>query len=727
MLQSVRVSSAAGVVLAIWITDGSAVAQAVLPDPWTLTRELQAPANAAAACDTVRGKVVLFGGRPWVAYSSDTWQWDGMRWTLHSTSGGPSARMQHAMAYDAARRVVVLFGGMDSNGYALGTWLFDGVAWQRAPVAKEPGPRLNAAMAFDAARGVTILFGGDRGTLLADTWQWDGARWTELPVNGPRSRHSHGLAYDPRRQRIVLHGGYREGTHPLQDTWEWDGRQWLATQPANLPPGMHGAASTYDPGLGRFVLFGAEDETTSFWQWDGRDWSRVPYVPVHPRARRGGLLIADTAHDKLMLVGGAGVGEEANINYRGTWLWDGVRWVEQQPDRGLRGGIVVYDSSRQRLVALDIRGAHWEWDGFAWQRDQRWLQGPQRMLAAMAFDGSRNEIVLFGGADGTQRTADTFTWSSSSGWRLRQPASSPPALQAHSMTYDRARQRVLLFGEAGLWEWDGQTWHPRRAPGAEPEPRWGAGFAYDDARRVSVLFGGDGWSGELNDTWCWDGSVWRRQPSQVEPIGRRNPVFAYDAARRRIVMFGGSRGWWTSWSMADTWEWNGASWGFVSRMSEGAAGSGVYVEHLGAMVHLDFRGLTWAYARDARIESSPLGSGCAGGGTVPRLGSNLPYVGNPRFALELVEARPRAAGLFILSLGIDPRPVGGECVLYLRDPLLPFGVTTTAAGYSELVMPIPLELQLRGMRVHAQAFIDDPGPMAPGFAASAARKLVIGD
>jgi hypothetical protein len=47
-----------------------------------------------------------------------------------------------------------------------------------------------------------------------------------------------------------------------------------------------------------------------------------------------------------------------------------------------------------------------------------------------------------------------------------------------------------------------------------PSRRWGGGLAYDEARQVATLFGG--WTDAngnfrwlLNDTWEWDGQVWR--------------------------------------------------------------------------------------------------------------------------------------------------------------------------------------------------------------------------
>ena len=53
-----------------------------------------------------------------------------------------------------------------------------------------PSPRVRSAMAYDSMRRSVVLFGGDpvRAALIGDTWQWDGADWTQLADTGPSPR-----------------------------------------------------------------------------------------------------------------------------------------------------------------------------------------------------------------------------------------------------------------------------------------------------------------------------------------------------------------------------------------------------------------------------------------------------------------------------------------------------------------------------------------------------------
>jgi hypothetical protein len=54
---------------------------------------------------------------------------------------------------------------------------------------KGPSTRAYAAMAYDSVRGRSVLFGGGTdliGTsVLRDTWERDGANWTQMADSGP--------------------------------------------------------------------------------------------------------------------------------------------------------------------------------------------------------------------------------------------------------------------------------------------------------------------------------------------------------------------------------------------------------------------------------------------------------------------------------------------------------------------------------------------------------------
>ncbi len=160
------------------------------------------------------------------------------------------------MAYDAVRQRTVLFGGLGSG--PLGdTWEWDGIDWTlRNPGGTSPSPRVLHAMAYDPVRQRVVLFGGldSSNPRLADTWEWDGAQWTQLLTEtSPPGRKDHGLAYDGARQRLVLLGGSGSDLVDLQATWILGATERASTEVYRTGcPGSHGVPSLQ--GFGRPVL-----------------------------------------------------------------------------------------------------------------------------------------------------------------------------------------------------------------------------------------------------------------------------------------------------------------------------------------------------------------------------------------------------------------------------------------------------------------------------------------
>lgn len=139
------------------------------------------------------------------------------------------------MAYDSKRQRVVLFGGDGVQANDLSAvWEWDGATWMRIAAGTGPGARSRHRMAYDSMHGVIVLYGGQVGTGTGarypqDTWACDGVKWEQKATQGPPPRYVHAMAYDTRRQRLVMSGGGRGGPpyNLLRDLWECDGAQWV--------------------------------------------------------------------------------------------------------------------------------------------------------------------------------------------------------------------------------------------------------------------------------------------------------------------------------------------------------------------------------------------------------------------------------------------------------------------------------------------------------------------
>ena len=197
----------------------------------------------------------------------------------------------------------------------------------------------------------------------------------------------------------------------------------------------------------------------------------------------------------------------------------------------------------------------------------------------MVYDSVRKKIILFGGMDaGNNFYGETWEWDVNTRvWTQRFPATSPKARAYFAMAFDSTRGVVVLQGgrqdwdgddgdfSPSTWEWDGNNWNYRHAPG--PGMRERHEMVYDSQRREMVLFGGTKGSSiyAYDDTWVWNGVGWTQVFPATVPDGRCSYAMAFDSGRSRVVMQGGMDKWDDGyWDYDETWEWNGNNWSLVS-------------------------------------------------------------------------------------------------------------------------------------------------------------------
>ena len=181
----------------------------------------------------------------------------------------------------------------------------------------------------------------------------------------------------------------------------------------------------------------------------------------------------------------------------------------------------------------------------------------------MAYDSRSGEVLLLGGAQrpAAGARADTALWGwNGTAWRVL--SRTPPKRDNAAAAYDAGRNRFVVHGgSAGdsgeldeTWEWDGESWQTVSNSG--PGARAHHAMAYDATRKRVVLFGNSD-DAPANDTWAWDGRAWTMLANDGPP--RRGVcALAFDDKRGVLVLFGGygSR----NTILNDTWEWDGQRW-----------------------------------------------------------------------------------------------------------------------------------------------------------------------
>jgi hypothetical protein len=287
-----------------------------------------------------------------------------------------------------------------------------------------------------------------------------------------------------------------------------------------------------------------------------------------PPALFGSSMVYDAANGKTALLFGGVTNGGSLVN--GTWTWNGTTWSERHPAAsppGRRWPAMAYDAANGTVVLFGgdtstgaPLGDTWTWNGTTWTEQHPAASPTAREGAMMAYDAATHTVVLFGGAGAAGYLNDTWSWNGTT-WTEQQPAASPPARDLGSMAFDAASHTVVLFGGqtsrgylSDTWTWNGTTWtkHPQAAtspPGREVES-----MAYDAATGTVLMFGGrgNGNSGDLNDTWTWNGTAWTEQQPAASPPAREAGAMAYDAATGTVVLFGGGD---PVRTFDDTWTW----------------------------------------------------------------------------------------------------------------------------------------------------------------------------
>jgi len=199
----------------------------------------------------------------------------------------------------------------------------------------------------------------------------------------------------------------------------------------------------------------------------------------------------------------------------------------------------------------------------------------QRMDHQMIRTGD-GSILLFGGTTALRGPLLNDTWSwDGAGWTELAPATAPPVRSGHAMSYDPARDRVVLFSgaaspvgtvlyHADTWEWDGSNWRLMSPTHSPPRRDW-AGMAYDPHRGATILFGGrdsmhkpTGKFEPYGDTWAWDGEDWTRLSPETSPPARHGARLVLDGNLGQLVLAGGQFP--RAPGFDDTWAWDGEDW-----------------------------------------------------------------------------------------------------------------------------------------------------------------------
>jgi hypothetical protein len=318
-------------------------------------------------------------------------------------------------------------------------------------------------------------------------------------AGAPSGVGSFEIGYDPATRRLVLQVGVT-GSGPSRDdaaqTWAWDGTRWTHLHPRTQLPAETSGAMAVDPVSGRLMYMGGDafHETDAnvpswspnfgTWLWDGATWERVADNPC-----QGGdpALGVDEATRQLLVnspdIRGVHTTDDLESSgpawyCTGAFRWTGRSWQAVPTDADLPlplDAAVAWDPVSRRLIQFGGSGQDGAdetlgYDGERWRKLAP-ANVPEAGDATAATDESAGRIVVVTENREHENLTATWTWDGTS-W-VRHIVDEPPANilgdvgTAHAV-WDPALRRIILAGVSGrdgtvrMWAWDGTNtgWEP---------------------------------------------------------------------------------------------------------------------------------------------------------------------------------------------------------------------------------------------------------------------------
>lgn len=174
----------------------------------------------------------------------------------------------------------------------------------------------------------------------------------------------------------------------------------------------------------------------------------------------------------------------------------------------------------------------------------------RRATAAVAF-GSL--LLAMGGTSSQSWAAPRYTLF----WKERKDVGAPGHRYGHALAYDSDRGVTVLFGGENskvitdpvflddTWEYDGTVWRRITIDGPVPARRTRHAMCYDPVQRQVILFGGYGEDGYFNDIWNYGSTGpsagrWIHRPVAFAPGPLAAHAMVYDFWNGLAIVAGGT-------------------------------------------------------------------------------------------------------------------------------------------------------------------------------------------
>src|SRR3989344_1143324 len=552
----------------------------------------------------------------------DTWELDlttrySEAWTQLTPSGtGPVARSQLMVAYKQATKKMYIFGGLvgagDYRNDLFELDLTDGTeAWTQLKAedaAGNPGSRADGVMVYDSGNNRLLIFSGYNGTnRLSDLWKWDiaGAAFSEVSDGAPPSAREFAEAvYDPNNSRMMV-TGVRDGTSSasiFEDLWELNTTSGSEAWTDRTPPigerqsGVRSAYACFDSLNKLMIFFGGQDKTLEEEKHvKVVDLATAGSAPMYEFFQNNYLRERDAMgyaynpdRDETLIVGGFArlmndaIAEGEHTNE--IWLYDHANsfWYHPVLNTQLgfcsrEGATAIYDTNRDRFIIFGGLTGNatsnnrfyndvWELKADAngvytlKKLSPSGTKPSARWLHAAVYDQTSDQMVIFGGDDGSSFLNDvkalSFSGGENSAWASITPTrNAPSARRQCAYAYDSNSNYMLItHGATGVNSFVGNTflldltsgseaWNSISPSGTAPDARRGMTAVYKSADDKFYLFGGYDGTSHKNDLYSLTSPTtspaWATLSSTRAPSSRRSHAAGYSPTQNKMVIYGG--------------------------------------------------------------------------------------------------------------------------------------------------------------------------------------------
>jgi len=200
------------------------------------------------------------------------------------------------------------------------------------------------------------------------------------------------------------------------------------------------------------------------------------------------------------------------------------------------------------------------------------------------YDARDGAMALFGGRNSIFNSIHDCIWlynMTRNRWSPTPACGTLPIPDKGMMAYDSWHGAFVFFGGIGMsgsatmtyiFNVTTKEWK-RMRPAQSPSSRYYSAMAFDERNGVTVLFGGDGPSGNLNDTWTYNltSDTWTEMRPATAPSPREAMLMAFDKSASVTVMHSGRSA--SGGDYDDTWLYNTTNNTWWRALSSGGPGS----------------------------------------------------------------------------------------------------------------------------------------------------------